>query len=78
MSLEMAHIGHSIGVELHEHPMISPFDTHVIQENMVLNIEPGYTKDGETIHIEDLILSTKDGPRVLTGSLAPEEIPVID
>ena len=77
VALQMAHIGHSIGVELHEYPMISPFDTYQVQENMVLNIEPGYTKDGETIHIEDLILATKDGPKVLTGSLAPEEIPVI-
>ena len=78
VTLQMAHIGHSIGVELHEFPMISPTDTYEIQENMVLNIEPGYTKDGETIHIEDLILATSNGPRVLTGALAPEEIPVID
>ena len=77
VTLQMAHIGHSIGVELHEYPMISPFATDVVQENMVLNIEPGFTKDGETIHIEDLVLATKDGPRILTGSLAPEEIPVI-
>lgn len=77
VTLQMAHIGHSIGVELHEFPMISPTDDYEIQENMVLNIEPGYPKGGETIHIEDLILATKDGPRVLTGALAPEEIPVI-
>lgn len=44
---------------------------------MILNIEPGYARDGDTIHIEDLILATKDGPRVLTGALAPEDIPVI-
>ncbi|MBI4278858.1 MAG: aminopeptidase P family protein [Armatimonadetes bacterium] len=77
VTLHMAHIGHSIGVELHEFPMISPFDTYEVQENMVLNVEPGYTKDGETIHIEDLILATKTGPQVLTGTLAPAEIPVI-
>ena len=77
VTLQMAHIGHSIGVELHEYPMISPADTYEVQENMVLNIEPGYTKGGETIHVEDLVLATKDGPRILTGSLAPEEIPVI-
>jgi Xaa-Pro aminopeptidase len=77
VTLTMAHIGHSIGVELHEYPMISPFDTYEVQENMVLNIEPGYTAGGETIHIEDLILATKDGPKVLTGALAPDEIPVI-
>lgn len=78
ITLQMAHIGHSIGVELHEYPMISPYDDYEIQENMVLNIEPGYPKGEQTIHIEDLVLATKDGPRVLTGRLAPEEIPVID
>jgi Xaa-Pro aminopeptidase len=44
---------------------------------MVLSLEPGYVRDGMMIHFEDLILATQDGPRVLTGSLAPEEIPVI-
>jgi Xaa-Pro aminopeptidase len=77
VTLQMAHIGHSIGVELHEFPMIAPTDDYVIEENMVFNVEPGYPKGGETIHIEDLILATKDGPRVLTGELAPAEIPVV-
>lgn len=57
--------------------MISLVDTYVIQKNMVFNVEPGYFIDGDTIHIEDLILATSSGPRVLTGQLAPNEIPVV-
>lgn len=50
----------------------------VFQKHMVLNIEPGYPKGGQTIHSEDLILATKDGPRVLTARPASEAVPVID
>lgn len=74
----MPHIGHSIGVELHEEPMVQPREKTVLQENMVFNIEP-FLSDPEknTYHLEDLLLVTKEGPRLLSGSLPPGEIPVI-
>lgn len=63
----MPHIGHGMGIGLHEDPMISPLNDNELKENMILNIEP-VCIDGEFgYHFEDLILVTKDGPRVLTG-----------
>jgi Xaa-Pro aminopeptidase len=74
----MPHIGHSIGVELHELPMVQPKDDTPLQENMVFNIEPFYRDTlGQGYHVEDLILITAHGPRVLSGRLALEDIPVI-
>jgi len=74
----MPHIGHSIGVELHEAPIVEPKEKTVLQENMVFNIEPFFRDgQGQGYHVEDLILITPKGPRILSGHLAAEEIPVI-
>jgi Xaa-Pro aminopeptidase len=74
----MPHIGHSIGVELHEAPMVEPKEKTVLQENMVFNIEPFFRdRLGQGYHVEDLILITATGPRILSGRLAPDELPVV-
>lgn len=74
----MPHIGHSIGVELHEAPMVEPKETTVLQEDMVFNIEPFFRDSlGQGYHVEDLLLITAEGPRVLSGRLAPPDLPVI-
>ena len=74
----MPHVGHSFGVELHEHPMMRPGDTTVIEKGMVINIEPVLKdEDGSMYHLEDLVEVTDDGHRVLTLGLPPIEIPVI-
>ena len=79
LNFHMPHIGHSIGLELHEWPVIHPAEHAVIEENMIFNIEPVYVdeKTSELFFVEDLVCVTKDGPRLLTGGLAPPEIPVI-
>ena len=74
----MPHVGHSFGVELHEHPMMRPGDTTVIEKGMVINIEPVLKdEDGSMYHLEDLVEVTDDGYRLLTLGLPPIEIPVI-
>jgi Xaa-Pro aminopeptidase len=65
------HIGHGMGLELHELPMIVPTSAGELskmrlEEGMVLNIEPGYFLGKEGFHIEDLVLVTSDGYRPLT------------
>ena len=79
LAFHMPHIGHSIGLELHEWPMIHPGEDAVLAENMILNVEPIYvdTSTSELFFVEDLIQVTAGGPRLLSGSLAPSEIPVI-
>ncbi|MCR4397963.1 MAG: Xaa-Pro peptidase family protein [Firmicutes bacterium] len=70
LSFHMPHIGHGLGVELHERPVVEPTNTGLVEEGMVINIEPIFfdPEDGSGYHIEDLVLVTAQGPRVLTGS----------
>lgn len=73
----MPHIGHGLGVDLHEHPIINPLNEEELQENMILNVEPLVIFGGYAYHIEDLIQITQNGPKILTESEMSEEIPVI-
>nr|WP_283806982.1 M24 family metallopeptidase [Bradyrhizobium elkanii] len=78
LNFTMPHIGHSLGVELHETPMIRPGEKRKLEEGMVINIEPLITDSaGETYHLEDLFVVTGSGPRLLTQGFAPRSIPVI-
>ena len=61
------HIGHSIGLILHEFPMLSPKEDITLEENMVFNVEPAcITPNGRKIHMEDLIQITATGYKVLS------------
>jgi Xaa-Pro aminopeptidase len=74
----MPHIGHSLGVELHESPLLRPGEKAKLEVGMVINIEPLITDSaGETYHLEDLFVVTQQGPRLLTLGFAPRQIPVI-
>lgn len=78
MDFFMPHVGHGFGIELHEDPMLRPGDKTVLKEGMVFNVEPfGFDKDGIGYHLEDLMVVTERGNRLLTHGLAPTEIPVI-
>lgn len=74
----LPHIGHSFGIETHETPMIRPGDTTLLAPGMVINIEPmTLDSEGSCYHIEDAVLITEDGNRLLTLGLSPMEIPVL-
>ncbi len=78
LKFTMPHIGHSLGVELHESPLLRPGEKCKLEEGMVINIEPLITDPmGETYHLEDLFVLTASGPRLLTMGFAPKQIPVI-
>lgn len=64
-------IGHSIGIELHELPIISRDSDTVIEENMVFCIEPRFTLNGQRMHLEDTIVVTGSGPRLLSTDALP-------
>ena len=69
--------GHGIGLQLTEPPSICSFDNSIIQENMVLTIEPSIEyKPGKIIVHEENIFVSNDGPVLLTKR-APKELPSI-
>lgn len=70
-------LGHGIGLEVHESPMISKFsEGNDLDENMIITIEPAiYVEEIGGVRIEDDILLTKNGYEVLTNS--PKQLTVI-
>jgi Xaa-Pro aminopeptidase len=71
LSFNRPHVGHSLGIELHEPPMITPYSTETLEPNMVFAIEPNHLVPGvEKYHLEDLVLVTTDGPRILSNATA--------
>jgi Xaa-Pro aminopeptidase len=78
LKFHMPHVGHGFGIELHETPMLRPGDETVLQPGMVLNIEPVvFDEERSGYHLEDLVVVTGDGHRLLTHHQGPQEIPVI-
>ena len=59
--------GHGIGLEVHEPPRLSIVDNNIIEEGMVLTVEPGiYIQGLGGVRVEDMIYVDKSGARVLT------------
>ena len=60
--------GHSLGLDIHENPSLSLKDQTVLENNMIVTIEPGIYLEGEFgIRIEDMVLVDKKGK--LIGNL---------
>jgi Xaa-Pro aminopeptidase len=58
--------------------MIRPGDKTPFEAGMVINIEPmTIDAEGSCYHIEDAVLITEQGNRLLTLGLAPLEIPLL-
>jgi Xaa-Pro aminopeptidase len=60
-------VGHGVGIAVHEAPGINSVARGILQENMVVTIEPGiYLPNIGGVRLEDMVLITEDSPRVLT------------
>jgi Xaa-Pro aminopeptidase len=61
-------LGHGIGLEVHEAPKVRANSEDVLESGMVITIEPGiYIPDWGGIRIEDDVLVTHDGHRILSS-----------
>lgn len=62
----MPHVGHSLGIKLHEQPMLTPYEEYILEPNMVLEIELVHV-DGESLyHNEDQVVVTATGHDIVS------------
>ncbi len=70
-------IGHGVGLNVHEGPSASRKSEDMLAPGMIITVEPGrYIPGFGGVRIEDLVLVTEDGNRVLSAS--PKELTVLD
>jgi Xaa-Pro aminopeptidase len=69
-------LGHGVGLEVHEKPVVSYKSDGVAEEGMVFTIEPGiYIPNWGGVRIEDTVVVTSDGCLSLTR--VPKELMIV-
>jgi Xaa-Pro aminopeptidase len=61
------HVGHAIGIDVYETPLLAPGQETVLEQDMVLNVEAPYYEVGfGALHVEDPIVVGANGGKLLT------------
>ncbi|MGM8211551.1 M24 family metallopeptidase [Virgibacillus sp. W0430] len=66
-SFECGRLGHSMGLMSTEPPSVIVNDHTVLQEGMIINLEPGIINELGAFVLEENIVITKDGYEILSG-----------
>lgn len=62
-------IGHGVGLNVHERPGVGSRSENILEPGMVITVEPGiYIPGFGGVRIEDLVLVTESGKRILSSS----------
>lgn len=61
------HTGHGVGLTVHEQPRIVPGNDQILEEGMVIALEPGCYGEGWGVRVEQVVVVTEDGCDVLSG-----------
>ncbi len=62
------HVGHGVGIDLYDPPLLAPGVTTVLEEGMVLNVETPYYEIGTgALGVEDTFVVTRGRPELLTS-----------
>ncbi|MBI1920906.1 MAG: aminopeptidase P family protein [Geobacter sp.] len=70
-------LGHGVGLEVHEKPVISPRSEGVVEEGMVFTIEPGiYIPGWGGVRIEDTVRVHRDGCEIITQ--VPKDLIIVE
>ena len=74
---QVGRMGHGLGMQLTEWPSNAVFDNTILENGMVLTLEPGMQFGENKIMVnEENLVIREEGPQLLTRR-APEELPVI-
>jgi Xaa-Pro aminopeptidase len=71
-----ARIGHGGGMDLTEPPSIMAESEEVIQEGMILHVEPKLEINGAIFQFEEVVYVTKERNEFL-AELCPERLPIV-
>jgi Xaa-Pro aminopeptidase len=69
-------LGHSVGIDVHESPNLSPNNSAVLEVGNVVTVEPGiYIENKFGVRIEDMVYVTENGCINLTKT--PKELIIL-
>ena len=79
LTMTRSMFGHSIGLYVHEPPIIDAKTVRSLEPGMVLCVEHGWTDTAypERYHIEDMILVTDNSPQILSNTTSIDDMLVI-
>jgi len=70
-------LGHGLGMQLTEHPSLTPWDQTVLEPGLVLTLEPGMEISPGKLIVHEENIVVRNGPPELLTVRAPREMPVI-